>query len=155
MSDILNNINASSAAIRSVGQDAIILRDTQQRALAAAQEFHDILLSLTAFTVNEMERINVTARSVTSYIGFGDRNYRPIMERIMYRLFSYIRRGQYLSFSGCFNLTTQIVVNLRDVNQETYVHMFLGALEILFSVVRVLVSASAVKPDFFFNLTTV
>jgi len=155
MSDILNNINASSAAIRSVGLDAVTLRDTQQRAVAAAQDFHDTLLSLTAFTVNEMERINVTARSVTSYPGIGDRNFRPTMEKIVYRLLSYISFGPYSSFSACLDLTTQTVVKLQDVDQAPYVHMFLDSLGMLCSVVRILVSASAVKPGFFYCQNTV
>lgn len=127
MSEMQRNVNISSAALRSLGQEVMVLGDTQRAASAATQDLQNAISSLTTSTFKEVEKLNATVHSINWGLSSSfHRGYGAITKRVARQLLSYISLG-----------------SSQDFDQLQYSQVFLDVLEILCVVVRTLVSASA------------
>ncbi|KIL62243.1 hypothetical protein M378DRAFT_798153 [Amanita muscaria Koide BX008] len=127
MSEMQRNVNISSAALRSLGQEVMVLGDTQRAASAATQDLQNAISSLTTSTFKEVEKLNATVHSINWGLSSSfHRGYGAITKRVARQLLSYIS-----------------LVSSQDFDQLQYSQVFLDVLEIFCVIVRALVSASA------------
>ncbi|KAF8341876.1 hypothetical protein F5887DRAFT_975409 [Amanita rubescens] len=97
LSDVQHSINVSSAAIRFLDKEVISLQDKQSRISATAENLHNTVVSITASTSLELQKINATVHSIGSTfdsLPYGE--YWPMMEDIVYRVLSYTWLGFYV-----------------------------------------------------------
>ncbi|KAK2465620.1 hypothetical protein APHAL10511_002512 [Amanita phalloides] len=144
LSELQHGINSSSAAVRSLDHDLVMLHGRQVRTAEAAENLHNAVLSITASAFLEMQKINNTMHSIGSAVELSShRSYWPVVEDFVYRIVSYICRGYCIVLSSKFIMMSFETVDMQKLDQIRYSQVSQFMLEITFSIVRTFLSAIA------------
>ncbi|KAF8621225.1 hypothetical protein AX15_007941 [Amanita polypyramis BW_CC] len=143
LSDMQRDITTSSTAVRSLDQDVDMLHDKQLTTLAVVEEFHNTILSTTASTFSEMEKINNTAHSIGSRLeSFSHRSYWSFIDDLIYRILLYICEDFFLSFRYT-RFDDFVLVDPQDPDQVRYNRICEVVAKVFSSVLRILLSVAA------------